>query len=84
MPFFEHERRKWLARVMQFLTDAQQRGDIRAEIRPEFILVMAEKIQEVIEDTRLKPLYPSYIELTRELWNFFYYGIVTRNPSETL
>jgi AcrR family transcriptional regulator len=83
MPFFEHERQKWLARVMQFLTDAQQRGDIRCEIRPEFILVMADKIKEVNEDTRLKSLYPSSIELTRELWNFFYYGIVTRNPPET-
>jgi AcrR family transcriptional regulator len=83
MPFFEHERQKWLARVMQFLTDAQQRGDIRPEVRPEFILVMADKLQEVIEDARLKSLYPSYIELTRELWNFFYYGIVTRNPLET-
>ena len=78
MPILERERQRWLGRVMQFITSAQKRGDIRPEIRPEFILIMSDKIQELVEDPRIKSLYPSYIELTREVWDFFYYGIVTR------
>ena len=76
MPFLEEERKRWLQRVMQFITDAQKRGDVRAEIRPEFILIMAENMQKVVEDKRLSSLYADYTELTKEIWNFFYYGIV--------
>ena len=78
MPILERERQRWLSRVMQFITNAQKKGEIRPEIRPEFILVMSGKIQELVEDPRIKSLYPDYIELTREVWDFFYYGIVTR------
>ena len=82
MPILAQERQKWLERIMRFLTQAQERGEIRPEIRPEFILIMAKKIQEFAEDPQVKALYPSYIELTREVWDFFYYGIVTRNETE--
>lgn len=82
MPFLERERQKWLGRVMQFLTHAQEKGEIRPDIRPEFILIMADKIQELVDDPRIKTLYPSYTELTREIWDFFYYGLVTRDPVE--
>jgi AcrR family transcriptional regulator len=81
MPFLEEERQKWLKRVMQFLIDAQRREDIRPDIRPEFILVMAEHLQKLADDERLTSLYPDYAEFTREIWNFFYYGIVERKEN---
>ncbi|MBD3304821.1 TetR family transcriptional regulator [candidate division KSB3 bacterium] len=82
MPFYVQERKKWTRRVMQFITDAQQRGDIRPEIRPEFILAMADKLNDLLADKQLISLYSDYVEFTREIWNFFYYGIVTRSEPE--
>ena len=28
-----------------------------------------------------KRLYADYVELTREIWNFFYYGLINRGGS---
>lgn len=69
----------WKQRVMQFLTDAQKRGDIRAEVRPEFMLAIINKLTELVNDESVKRLYADYVELTREIWDFFYYGLINRN-----
>jgi len=74
----------WIQRVVQFLSEAQKEGYIRPGIRPEFILVVVNKLNELAEDERLKALYPNYVELSREVFNFLYYGILTGNHSENL
>jgi hypothetical protein len=70
--------------VIQFLVEAQKEGYIRAEVRPEFILIVVNKLNELVEDERLKALYPNYVELSREVFNFVYYGILTGDRSENL
>ena len=39
---------------MQFLTDAQKRGDIRPEVRPEFMLAIINKLTELVNDESVK------------------------------
>lgn len=70
---------EWLQIVMQFITQAQQRGEIRADLRPEFIMFMADKMSEVVKDQRILHLYADYSQLTRDVWNLFYYGLLSRN-----
>lgn len=82
LPFYESARKAWIQRVMQFLAKAQQQGDIRPEIRLEFILIVLEHLQKLVDHERLKSLYPDYIEFTKEFWNFFYYGILTRRNED--
>ncbi len=72
-PFFREMQTDWLQRVMLFITNAQKRGEIRPEIHPEFILVMVNKLGELMDDAQLKGLYTDYVEFTLEIWNFFYY-----------
>ncbi|GAK60773.1 regulatory protein TetR [Candidatus Vecturithrix granuli] len=79
MDFYQTSAEAWKQRVMQFLTDAQKRGDIRPEVRPELILVLLNKLTELVNDDSVKHLYADYVELTREIWNFFYYGLINRN-----
>lgn len=79
MDFYVTTANVWKQRVMQFLTDAQKRGDIRPEVRPEFMLAIIDKLAELVNDESLKSLYADYVELTREIWNFFYYGLINRN-----
>jgi AcrR family transcriptional regulator len=82
--FYAPIQKAWFQRVMQFLADAQKRGDIRPEIRPEFILAMFHKMNELVDDKHLMSLYPNYVELSREIFNFLYYGILPRTDSENL
>jgi len=82
--FYVPINRAWIQRIIQFLADAQKRGDIRPEIHPEFILIMMNKLQELADDEHLKSLYPDYVELSREIFNFLYYGILSRDHPENL
>jgi AcrR family transcriptional regulator len=82
--FYAPIHRAWIQRIIKFLADAQKRGDIRPEIHPEFILIIINKLQELAEDEHLKSLYPNYVELSREIFNFLYYGILSRDHPENL
>lgn len=79
MDFYQTSAEAWKQRVMKFLTDAQKCGDIRPEVRPEFMLALLNKLTELVNDETVKHLYTDYVELTREIWNFFYYGLINRN-----
>jgi AcrR family transcriptional regulator len=84
LDFYAPIQQAWLQRVVQFLIEAQKEGHIRPEVRPEFILRVFNKLNELVEDEYLKSLYPNYVELSREVFNLLYYGILTGDHSETL
>lgn len=58
---------------------AQQQGFVRADLKPEFILYFINKMSEWSSDEKLFALYGSATELTAELINFFFYGVLARN-----
>jgi hypothetical protein len=64
--------------IMRDYLDAQQRGDIRADIKPEFILYFLNKIVEMARDEDLERMYSTPQDLIMELTNFFFYGILPR------
>ena len=57
---------------------AQEQGDIRNDIKPEFILYFLNHMMNMIEDKSLIGLYASSQALTAEIVNFFFYGILSR------
>ncbi|MEE4196636.1 MAG: TetR/AcrR family transcriptional regulator [Bacteroidales bacterium] len=57
---------------------AQQDGDIRKDINPEFILYFLNHMFEMANDERLAHLYQNPNQLIMELTNFFFYGILPR------
>ena len=63
---------------MKFIVQAQQRGNIRSEIRPEFFLAAFDRLNELAREDNLRKVYPDLAEFTREIFNFFYYGVLTR------
>lgn len=65
-------------RFLKFIVDAQKKGDIRPEIRPEFIAAVIDKMHELGRDDRLMRMYPSYIDFNRELRDFFWFGLLPR------
>jgi len=68
-----------------FLDDmvaAQNKGEIRKDINPQFILYFLNKIREIAGDEQLINMYDSTQSLTAELVNFFFYGILTKQPED--
>jgi AcrR family transcriptional regulator len=65
-------------RLWEFFTDAQKGGHIRPDIKPEFIMYFVDRLNDMFGDKKLVDLYGDYGELTREMFNLFYYGILLK------
>ncbi len=68
-------------RFFQFIVEAQKRGEVRPEIRPEFLMAVLDKLWELVLDDDLLKKYPNIMEFNRELKDFFWYGIITKENS---
>ncbi len=69
-------------KFMQFVAEAQKKGEVRPEIRPEFFMAVLEKLRELAFDEELISKYPNFIEFNREVKDFFWYGIYARQDME--
>ncbi len=70
------DRNRYNGEVVKDMIEAQKQGEIRKDIKPEFILYLLEDIGIKIMDENLSALYSSKQELIMELTNYFFYGIV--------
>ena len=66
-----------LNEVLNDFKAAKENGDIRQNLKPEFILYFLNHMIEMAKDQNLLNLYNSPNELAMELTNFFFYGILT-------
>ena len=74
---FIHQRAQGtMALVIKDYAEAQKRGDIRQDIKIEFILWYLNKMFDLMGDEELEKLYGSPQEMIMELVNFFFYGIM--------
>jgi len=73
----EFEKEKIEQRFLTFVVDAQRKGEIRPNIRPEFIMAAWDKLLELSGDDLLRRKYADYPEFQRELKDFFWFGILT-------
>ncbi|HEC44393.1 MAG TPA: TetR/AcrR family transcriptional regulator [Bacteroides sp.] len=74
---FMHERsRLTMALIIKDYTEAQKRGEIRKDVKIEFILWYLNKMIDLMGDKDLEKLYDSPQEMIMEQVNFFFYGIM--------
>ena len=59
-------------------TDAQERGDIRKDIKIDFIMFMMENSLEIVRDERVQSMYPDISQLVHEMFALLFYGILSR------
>ena len=78
LEFVQKRTREVFSLVLEDYRMAQQRGDIRQDIKIEFILYFLNKMTDLIGDKELEAMYGSPRELIMELVNFFFYGIMPR------
>lgn len=67
-----------LKTIEQDFRKAQEEGDLRQEIRIEFILYFLNKLIEMSTDDYLLTIYKTPGELISELTRFFFYGVIPR------
>jgi len=68
--------------ILRDFIEAQKKGDIRQDVKPEFILYFLNHMVEMISDKELVELYDSPQALIIELTNFLFYGILPREQSD--
>lgn len=76
--FYEGLTRKSINRFLDFIKDAQQKGEVRADMRPEFFLAFIDNIKQLVHNRELVESYPSYKYFVMEINNFMFYGILPR------
>ena len=69
---------KVLQEVVQWYADAQKKGEVRQDIKVEFMLFFMGHMTELAHDERLMGLYGNSKDAMMELLNFFFYGIMPR------
>jgi AcrR family transcriptional regulator len=66
-----------LNRFLESIKTAQEKGEVRSEIKPEFIMYFFNHMQTMAGDQELLKFYPVAQDLIMEILNFFFYGILS-------
>ncbi len=61
--------------IKKLYTEAQKNGEIRSDIKIEFVMFMVEHFREIMLNETIKKLYPNTTDLINELFDFLFYGI---------
>jgi len=79
--FVERKTREYFQLFLKDFKQAQQEGEIREDIKPEFILFVLNRLVEFASDENLLKIYASSREIIQELNNFFFFGILPPGSS---
>src|ERR1035437_4797800 len=79
--FFNDFYARATAFFIDFIKKAQQKGEVRGDIKPEFLVAVLNKMLELAKDEKLISLYPRVIDFSLEINKFIYCGFL---PLETL
>ena len=80
--FFEKLSGESMSRFLSFIKDAQEKGEVRQDMRPEFLLAIINNIKLMVKDEALISSYPNYHDFVMEVNNFIFYGVLPRPASE--
>ena len=63
---------------IDLIKKSQEKGDVRRDIKPEFLVAVLNKMLELAKDETLINLYPRVTDFSLEINNFIYCGIVQK------
>lgn len=66
-----------LSRIQTDFVTASEQGEIRKDIKPEFLLYFLNRILEMSKDPELLKMYDSAQDMIMEMTNIFFYGILS-------
>ena len=75
-----HEKsNEMMGAILNDYIEAQKNGEIRQDIKPEFILYFLNHLLEMAKDERLEKIYNNPQDMIMEFINFFFYGVLPRD-----
>lgn len=79
MQFMGEQRKYFLGIVHADYVEAQKKGEIRKDVKPEFIIYFLNHMNNMMQDKTLVNMYKDPNELAMELIRFFFYGVTNRD-----
>ena len=76
--YYEQVKNKSIQMISDDYTQAQKDGNIRQDVKVEFILYFLNHILEMTHDDNLVNLYDQPQDMIMEITNFFFYGVLNR------
>ena len=78
LEFIQERMHETYTLIIKDYAEAQKKGEIRQDLKLEFILWYLEKMLTMMGDEQLEKMYDSPQEMIMEMVNFFFYGIMPR------
>ncbi len=76
MDFYNQIFGEVMTRFMEIIRKAQEKGEVRKSIRPEFFLTVINMMMELAKNEQLAAVYTNYTDFALEINNFLYYGLM--------
>ena len=67
-----------MEKVRTFFAEAQARGEVRGDLKLDFVMFISEHLRTLATDELLLSLYATPQDLIGELTRFYFYGIMPR------
>jgi AcrR family transcriptional regulator len=74
----ENIKKKMIGIYLNDIREAQKMGEIRNDVKPEFMLYFLNNLTEMLTDQRVVGIYSNPEQMIVEVMNFFFYGIMPR------
>ena len=74
----ESIKKRMIGIYLEDIREAQKIGEIRNDVKPEFMLYFLNNLTEMVTDQRLVGIYSNPEQMIVEVMNFFFYGIMPR------
>ena len=74
----ENIKNKLISIYLDDIRESQKTGEIRNDIKPEFMLYFLNNLTEMLTNKRVVEIYSNPEQMILEVMNFFFYGIMPR------
>lgn len=70
-------------RYLKNITDAQEKGELRSDLSPEFIWLVTERLNGIVRDESWRTVFTDYSEFQKQMRTLFFFGLLVRSDDET-
>ncbi len=74
--YFQQTFQQGMGRFKKFIVDAQEKGEVRRDLKPEFFMAILELIMQLPKNEQLMSLYPNYQDFVMEVNKYLYFGLM--------
>ena len=78
----ENIKKKMIGIYLDDISQAQKMGEIRNDVKPEFMLYFLNNLTEMLTDQQVVGIYTNPEQMIAEVMNFFFYGIMPRKNTK--